>query len=105
MRPMVDKLLPGANVLSRPRLSTLSFAGDKKITRLPRRAAIVAFSTEEVYAIAELIRRQRGDIHQGLHLVATRGGDHGAGIGVTGEHDRARHPFQSTIERAHVVLE
>jgi ATP-dependent RNA helicase SUPV3L1/SUV3 len=60
MRPMVDKLLPGANVLSRPRLSTLSFAGDKKITRLPRRAAIVAFSTEEVYAIAELIRRQRG---------------------------------------------
>src|SRR5271157_5824799 len=60
MRPMVDKLLPGANVLSRPRLSTLSFAGDKKITRLPRRTAIVAFSTEEVYAIAELIRRQRG---------------------------------------------
>jgi Superfamily II DNA and RNA helicases len=60
MRPMVDKLLPGANVLSRPRLSTLSFAGDKKITRLPRRSAIVAFSTEEVYAIAELIRRQRG---------------------------------------------
>jgi len=60
MRPMVDKLLPGANVLSRPRLSILSFAGDKKITRLPRRAAIVAFSTEEVYAIAELIRRQRG---------------------------------------------
>src|SRR5213082_246150 len=60
MRPMVDKLLPGANVLSRPRLSTLSFAGDKKITRLPRRSAVVAFSTEEVYAIAELIRRQRG---------------------------------------------
>src|SRR5919197_5948442 len=45
VRPMVDKLLPGANVLSRPRLSTLSFAGDKKITRLPRRSAIVAFST------------------------------------------------------------
>ncbi len=60
MRPMVDKLLPGANVLSRPRLSTLSYAGDKKITRLPRRSAVVAFSTEEVYAIAELIRRQRG---------------------------------------------
>jgi ATP-dependent RNA helicase SUPV3L1/SUV3 len=60
MRPMVDKLLPGANVLSRPRLSTLSFAGDRKITRLPRRSAIVAFSTDEVYAIAELIRRQRG---------------------------------------------
>jgi len=60
LRPMVDKLLPGANVVSRPRLSLLTFAGDKKITRLPRRSAIVAFSAEEVYAIAELIRRQRG---------------------------------------------
>src|SRR3954449_12173770 len=60
MRNMVEKLLPGANILSRPRLSTLHFAGEKKITRLPRRSAIVAFSADEVYAIAELIRRQRG---------------------------------------------
>jgi len=60
MRNMVEKLLPGANILSRPRLSTLHFAGEKKLTRLPRRSAIVAFSADEVYAIAELIRRQRG---------------------------------------------
>ena len=60
MRPMVEKLLPGAHILSRPRLSQLTFAGEKKLTRLPRRSAIVAFSAEEVYAIAELIRRQRG---------------------------------------------
>src|SRR5712675_1361099 len=60
MRPMVERLLPGANILSRPRLSQLTFAGDKKLTRQPRRTAIVAFSAEEVYAIAELIRRQRG---------------------------------------------
>src|SRR5205085_11139085 len=60
MRLMVEKLLPGANILSRPRLSTLNFAGEKKLTRLPRRSAIVAFSADEVYAIAELIRRQRG---------------------------------------------
>jgi ATP-dependent RNA helicase SUPV3L1/SUV3 len=60
VRPMVDKLLPGANVVSRPRLSQLAFAGEKKLTRLPRRTAIVAFSADEVYAIAELIRRQRG---------------------------------------------
>src|SRR4029079_17893636 len=39
---------------------TLSFAGEKKLTRLQRRTAIVAFSAEEVYSIAELIRRQRG---------------------------------------------
>src|SRR6187397_2143565 len=60
MRPMIEKLLPGAHILSRPRMSQLTFAGEKKITRLPRRSAIVAFSAEEVYAIAELIRRQRG---------------------------------------------
>jgi len=60
VRPMVERLLPGAHVLTRPRLSQLSFAGEKKITRLPRRSAIVTFSADEVYSIAELIRRQRG---------------------------------------------
>ena len=60
MRLMVERLLPGANIVSRARLSQLTYAGEKKITRLPRRSAIVAFSAEEVYAIAELIRRQRG---------------------------------------------
>src|SRR5262244_501980 len=60
VRPMIERLLPGAHVLTRPRLSQLSFAGEKKITRLPRRSAVVAFSAEEVYSIAELIRRQRG---------------------------------------------
>src|SRR5690242_16066938 len=60
VRPMVEKLLRGANIVQRPRLSTLIHTGDKKLTRLPSRSAIVAFSAEEVYAIAELIRRQRG---------------------------------------------
>jgi ATP-dependent RNA helicase SUPV3L1/SUV3 len=60
MRPIVERLLPGASIVSRPRLSQLTFAGEKKLTRLPRRSAIVAFSSDEVYAIAELIRRQRG---------------------------------------------
>ncbi|MET3353894.1 UNVERIFIED_ORG: ATP-dependent RNA helicase SUPV3L1/SUV3 [Xanthobacter viscosus] len=60
MRPLIEKLLPGVSIVVRPRLSTLSFAGEKKISRLPRRSAIVAFSAEEVYSIAEFIRRQRG---------------------------------------------
>jgi ATP-dependent RNA helicase SUPV3L1/SUV3 len=60
MRPIVERLLPGASIVSRPRLSQLTFAGEKKLTRLPRRSAIVAFSADEVYAIGELIRRQRG---------------------------------------------
>ncbi|MBX6327827.1 MAG: helicase [Pseudolabrys sp.] len=60
MRPLVERLLPGAHIISRPRLSSLTYAGERKLTRLPRRSAIVAFSAEEVYAIAELIRRQCG---------------------------------------------
>lgn len=60
MRPILEKLIPGVAVISRPRLSNLSFSGEKKLTRLPRRSAIVAFSADEVYAIAELVRRQRG---------------------------------------------
>ena len=60
MRPLVESLIPGVHVTSRPRLSNLSFAGEKKVSRLPHRSAIVAFSAEEVYGIAELIRRQRG---------------------------------------------
>ncbi len=60
MKPIVERLLPGASIVSRPRLSQLTFAGEKKLTRLPRRSAVVAFSADEVYAIAELIRRQRG---------------------------------------------
>ena len=60
MRPIIERLLPGVNIVTRPRLSQLEFAGDRKITRQPRRTAIVAFSADEVYAIAELIRRQHG---------------------------------------------
>jgi len=60
MRGILEKLLPGVHVIERPRLSNLHYAGSKKITRLARRTAIVAFSAEEVYAIAELVRRQRG---------------------------------------------
>ncbi|MCZ0736092.1 DEAD/DEAH box helicase, partial [Phreatobacter sp. AB_2022a] len=60
MRGLIEKLVPGTNIVTRPRFSNLSFAGERKLTRLPRRSAIVAFSADEVYAIAELIRRQRG---------------------------------------------
>ena len=60
MRGILERLLRGISVVTRPRLSHLAYAGPKKLTRLPRRSAIVAFSADEVYAIAELIRRQRG---------------------------------------------
>lgn len=60
MQGILQKLLRGISVVTRPRLSHLAYAGSKKLTRLPRRSAIVAFSADEVYAIAELIRRQQG---------------------------------------------
>lgn len=60
MEPLMRRLVPDAEIVTRDRLSVLSYAGSKKITRLPRRSAVVAFSTERVYAIAELLRRQRG---------------------------------------------
>ncbi|MEM7748525.1 MAG: helicase-related protein [Pseudomonadota bacterium] len=60
MREAISDLIPGANFIARPRLSKLTYSGQKKITRLPARSAIVAFSASEVYRIAELIRRQRG---------------------------------------------
>jgi ATP-dependent RNA helicase SUPV3L1/SUV3 len=56
----VRALVPDIEIIGRPRFSTLSYAGAKKLSRLPRRSAIVAFSAEEVYAVAEMLRRFRG---------------------------------------------
>lgn len=60
LRPVLKKLVPDAEIITRPRFSTLSYAGAKKLSRLPKRSAIVAFSAEEVYAVAEALRRLRG---------------------------------------------
>jgi ATP-dependent RNA helicase SUPV3L1/SUV3 len=60
MGGLVKQLLPKIEIITRPRFSTLSYAGSRKLSRLPRRSAIVAFSVEEVYAVAETLRRLRG---------------------------------------------
>jgi ATP-dependent RNA helicase SUPV3L1/SUV3 len=60
MEPLIRRLLPGVEIVTRERFSRLTYDGPKKLTRLPRRTAVVAFSAEAVYAIGELIRRQRG---------------------------------------------
>lgn len=60
MRPILRRLFPEIAFQSKDRFSSLSYAGSKKVTRLPRRTAIVGFSADTVYAIAELVRRQRG---------------------------------------------
>jgi ATP-dependent RNA helicase SUPV3L1/SUV3 len=60
IRPLLRRLVPEAFVETRPRLSRLTYAGPSKLVRLPPRTAVVAFSAQEVYAIAELIRRRKG---------------------------------------------
>jgi ATP-dependent RNA helicase SUPV3L1/SUV3 len=60
MRGAIAALVPGVSFTKRDRLSTLTWSGSKKISRMPPRSAIVGFSVENVYAIAELIRRQKG---------------------------------------------
>ncbi|MBS0476801.1 MAG: helicase [Proteobacteria bacterium] len=60
IEPLVRSLLPQAEIVSRPRFSTLRHNGAKKLSRIPPRSAIVAFSAEQVYAVAEMLRRFRG---------------------------------------------
>ena len=60
IRPLIEQLVPEAEFTTRPRMSVLRYSGQKKVTRLPPRSAVVAFSGARVYALAELVRRQRG---------------------------------------------
>jgi ATP-dependent RNA helicase SUPV3L1/SUV3 len=60
LKPMIRELLPDTEIVSRPRFSTLRYSGSVKLSRLPPRSAVVAFSAEQVYALAEALRRFRG---------------------------------------------
>jgi ATP-dependent RNA helicase SUPV3L1/SUV3 len=60
MRGPIQRFVPGAWFVARSRFSDLAYTGAKKLTRLPRRSAVVGFSADDVYGIAEVIRRQRG---------------------------------------------
>ena len=60
IKNIITKLDGDIEFINRDRLSKLTYSGHKKISRINRKTAIIAFSAEEVYAIAELIRRQKG---------------------------------------------
>ncbi len=60
MAPIIKRLIPDVEFDRRERFSKLSYGGFRKLTRLPPRSAVVAFSAANVYALAELLRRQRG---------------------------------------------
>ncbi|MBI1199064.1 MAG: phosphonate-binding protein [Phenylobacterium sp.] len=87
MAPLVRRLLPHAEIQSRDRFSQLTYAGPKKVTRLPRRSAVVAFSADQVYAIAELIRRQRGGAAVVMGSLSPRTRNAQVGLYQSGEVD------------------
>ncbi len=60
MRNIISELVENVEFIKQERFSKLSFNGSKKISRLNRKSALIAFSIEEVYALAELVRRQKG---------------------------------------------
>ena len=60
IKPLLRRLVPEAEFVNRPRFSILRYLGPKKVTRLPPRSAVVAFAIADVFALAEVMRRQRG---------------------------------------------
>ena len=60
IKNIISKLDEDVEFINKKRLSKLTYSGHKKISRIERKSAIIAFSAEDVYAIAELIRRQKG---------------------------------------------
>lgn len=87
IRPLLEQILPAANFITRPRFSQLSYSGQKKISRLARRTAIVAFSSEAVYSIAEHIRQQRGGAAVVMGALSPRTRNAQVGLYESGEVD------------------
>ncbi|BBK38840.1 hypothetical protein STAQ_39180 [Allostella sp. ATCC 35155] len=87
MRAIVRRLVPEAEFVERPRFSTLSYVGERKVTRLPPRSAVVAFSVSDVFEIAELVRRQRGGTAVVLGALSPRARNAQVGMYQAGEVD------------------
>jgi ATP-dependent RNA helicase SUPV3L1/SUV3 len=87
IKPLMRRLVPEAEYVSRPRFSSLSYTGYKKVTRLPPRSAVVAFAIPDVFSLAELIRRQRGGTAIVLGALSPRARNAQVGMFQAGEVD------------------
>jgi ATP-dependent RNA helicase SUPV3L1/SUV3 len=87
IRPLMRRLVPDAEYVSRPRFSTLSYTGHKKVTRLPPRSVVVAFAVSDVFSLAELVRRQRGGTAVVLGALSPRARNAQVGMFQAGEVD------------------
>jgi len=87
IKPLLRRLVPEAEFVSRPRFSTLRYHGPKKAARLPPRSAVVAFAVADVFALAELMRRQRGGTAVVLGALSPRARNAQVGMFQAGEVD------------------
>jgi ATP-dependent RNA helicase SUPV3L1/SUV3 len=87
IKPLMRRLVPEFEQISRPRFSTLAYTGHKKVTRLPPRSAVVAFAVADVFSLAELIRRQRGGTAVVLGALSPRARNAQVGMFQAGEVD------------------
>jgi ATP-dependent RNA helicase SUPV3L1/SUV3 len=87
IKPLLRRLVPGVEFIARPRFSELAYSGHRKLTRLPPRSAIVAFSAADVYSLAELVRRQRGGAAVVLGALSPRTRNAQVGLYQGGEVD------------------
>ena len=87
IKNLMRRLVPRVEFTSRPRFSTLSYTGHKKVTRLPPRSAVVAFAVADVFSLAELVRRQRGGAAVVLGALSPRARNAQVGMFQAGEVD------------------
>jgi ATP-dependent RNA helicase SUPV3L1/SUV3 len=87
IRPLIRRLVPGVEFMSRPRFSLLTHVGAKKLGRLPPRSVLVAFSAAEVYSMAEFVRRSRGGAAVVLGALSPRTRNAQVGMYQAGEVD------------------
>jgi ATP-dependent RNA helicase SUPV3L1/SUV3 len=87
IRPLIRRLVPDAEYINRPRFSTLTYTGHKKVTRLPPRSVVVAFAVSDVFSLAEIVRRQRGGTAIVLGALSPRARNAQVGMFQAGEVD------------------
>jgi len=87
IRPLLRRLVPEAEIAARPRFSTLRYAGAKKLTRLPPRSAVVAFTVSDVFQLAEAMRRRRGGTAVVMGALSPRARNAQIGLFQSGEVD------------------
>ncbi len=87
IKPLLKRLVPEAQLVSRPRFSTLTYTGEKKLQRLPPRSAVVAFAVAEVFELAEAIRRRRGGTAVVMGALSPRARNAQVGMFQAGEVD------------------